>query len=68
MQVTGAILAVILTTLNLNNPDRHRVAAILNHTSMAFVMGSLVADVIKMSFGLDPAVPLSIFRSLDIKE
>jgi hypothetical protein len=44
----------MLTTLNINIPEKQRVAAILNHTVLGFVLVSMVANVIKMSFGLDP--------------
>jgi hypothetical protein len=41
-------------TININRPKKQRVAAILNHVAVGLVLGSMVADVVKMSFGLDP--------------
>jgi hypothetical protein len=43
-----------MTTININVPEKQHVAAVLNHTALGFVLVSMVADVIKMSFGLDP--------------
>jgi hypothetical protein len=54
VQVVSSSLALVLTTLNINLPEKQHVAAVLNHTALGFVLVSMVADVIKMSFGLDP--------------
>ncbi|XP_023710259.1 ninjurin-1 isoform X4 [Cryptotermes secundus] len=54
LQVASSSLALVLTTLNINLPEKQHVAAILNHTALGFVLVSMVSDVIKMSFGLDP--------------
>lgn len=57
----AAILAVILTRLNLHENDRHRrIANALTHVSMGLVFVALFCDVIKMNFGLDPAVPFDV--------
>jgi hypothetical protein len=53
-QVVSSTLALVLTTLNINIPERQHVAAILNHVALGFVLVSMVANVIKMSTGLDP--------------
>lgn len=58
-QCTAAILAIILTQFNLNENDRHRrIANTLTHVSLGLVFISLFCDIIKMNFGLDPAVPI----------
>ncbi|XP_065081787.1 ninjurin-2 isoform X4 [Ochlerotatus camptorhynchus] len=58
LQVSAALLAVILTLVNFHKGElQQRVANILNHFSLAFVVVALFCDVIKMNFGLDPAVP-----------
>nr|CAD7577930.1 unnamed protein product [Timema californicum] len=57
--VSAAILGVLLMTMNLNHPDKQYTSAVLNHCTLSCVMGSMVSDVIKMSFGLDAAVPLT---------
>lgn len=35
------------------------VANILNHVALAFVTGAMFCDVIKMNFGLDPAIAVN---------
>ncbi|XP_055614601.1 ninjurin-1-like, partial [Uranotaenia lowii] len=58
LQVSAAMLAVILTLVNFHKGELHqRVANILNHFSLGFVVVALFCDIIKMNFGLDPAVP-----------
>jgi hypothetical protein len=44
----------VLTILNINEPERQHVAAMLNHVALGFILVTMVAGVIKMSFGLDP--------------
>uniref|UniRef100_A0A182T0B6 Ninjurin-2 n=1 Tax=Anopheles maculatus TaxID=74869 RepID=A0A182T0B6_9DIPT len=57
-RVSAALLAVILTLVNLHGGEvQRKVANILNHFSLGFVVVALFCDVIKMNFGLDPAVP-----------
>ncbi|XP_049286643.1 ninjurin-2 isoform X3 [Anopheles funestus] len=58
LQVSAALLAVILTLVNLHGGEvQRKVANILNHFSLGFVVVALFCDVIKMNFGLDPAIP-----------
>ncbi|XP_040175506.1 ninjurin-2 isoform X5 [Anopheles arabiensis] len=58
LQVSAAMLAVILTLVNLHGGEvQRKVANILNHFSLGFVVVALFCDVIKMNFGLDPAIP-----------
>ncbi|KAJ9583416.1 hypothetical protein L9F63_022237, partial [Diploptera punctata] len=40
----SGILAIILSTLNINDPDKQLLAAKLNHAALGFVMGSMVSD------------------------
>ncbi|KXJ73587.1 hypothetical protein RP20_CCG015458 [Aedes albopictus] len=57
LQISAALLAVILTLVNFHKGElQQRVANILNHFSLAFVVTALFCDIIKMSFGLDPAI------------
>lgn len=57
-QVVAAMLAIILTRISLYNSARHRsIANALTHISLGLVFVALFCDVIKMNFGLDPAVP-----------
>lgn len=59
IQVVAGILAVILSLINLKNGEKQRnIANILNHVSLALVLMALSCDVIKMNFGLDPAIPI----------
>lgn len=60
MQVVAACLALILTRLSLSEDCRQRkVANVLTHISIGFIFVALFCDVIKMNFGLDPAVPVT---------
>lgn len=55
----AAFFAMLLSRLSLNESDRHRkIANALTHVSMGLVFVALFCDVIKMNFGLDPAVPI----------
>ncbi|KAJ8925804.1 hypothetical protein NQ315_009654 [Exocentrus adspersus] len=57
--VTAALLSVIVTILTTwDNEKVQTVANILNHISLAFVTGTLFSDIIKMNFGLEPAIAL----------
>ncbi|KFB36199.1 AGAP002124-PA-like protein [Anopheles sinensis] len=58
LRVSAALLAVILTLVNLHGGEvQRKVANILNHFSLGFVVVALFCDIIKMNFGLDPAIP-----------
>ncbi|XP_055642870.1 ninjurin-1 isoform X3 [Toxorhynchites rutilus septentrionalis] len=58
LQVSAAFLAVILTMVNFQKGEvQQRVANIMNHFSLGFVVVALFCDIIKMNFGLDPAIP-----------
>ncbi|CAH1998301.1 unnamed protein product [Acanthoscelides obtectus] len=58
LQGTAAFLALIVSILASRGDDNLTVVTwILHHISLAFVTGALFCDVIKMNFGLDPAVP-----------
>uniref|UniRef100_A0A1B0GJW6 Uncharacterized protein n=1 Tax=Lutzomyia longipalpis TaxID=7200 RepID=A0A1B0GJW6_LUTLO len=54
--VSAAIIAVVLITLN--GESHQKTAAVLNHIAMGFVLGAMFCDVVKMNFGLDPAIPI----------
>lgn len=60
-QALAGIMAVALTQLNLHESNRHRkLANTLTHISLSMVFIALFCDVIKMNFGLDPAVPIAL--------
>ncbi|KAJ6633839.1 Ninjurin-1 [Pseudolycoriella hygida] len=60
MQVTAAVLAFITSRLDLYKSARQRdIANLLTHVSMGLVFVSLFCDVVKMNFGLEPAIPFS---------
>ncbi|PSN51782.1 hypothetical protein C0J52_05275 [Blattella germanica] len=52
-QVVSGILMIVLGAMDINDPSKQLLAAKLNHTALGFIMGSMVSDVVKMSFGLD---------------
>ncbi|KMZ03934.1 ninjurin-2 isoform X6 [Drosophila sechellia] len=57
MQVAAGLLLVIQSLINMHNTkDRNRGFAI-NHFIDAFIFLSVFCDIMKMNFGLDPAVP-----------
>ncbi|XP_049826838.1 ninjurin-1 isoform X6 [Aethina tumida] len=59
LQVTAALLSLVVSLLtSLNRTKLETVALILQQISLAFVTGALFCDIIKMNFGLDPAVHL----------
>ncbi|XP_046673007.1 ninjurin-2-like isoform X3 [Homalodisca vitripennis] len=55
LQVVSASLETILSRLNLNKPESQKVAVYMNHALVGCIMLTLVVNVVKMSFGLDPA-------------
>lgn len=58
MQVTAAVLAFITSRLDLYESARQRtIANALTHISMGLVFVALFCDVVKMNFGLEPAIP-----------
>lgn len=57
IQVTAGVLSVILSLIDIDKNDWNRqIANTLNHTSVGLVVIALFCDVIKMNFGLDPAI------------
>lgn len=51
-------MAFIMSLINIDKGARQRrIANLLNHISLAFVLIALSCDIIKMNFGLDPAIP-----------
>lgn len=60
-QVTAALISVISAILMVNEGSKYcLIAAILNQISLGFVTGALFCDVIKMNFGLDPAIAVNV--------
>ncbi|XP_017779637.1 PREDICTED: ninjurin-2-like isoform X3 [Nicrophorus vespilloides] len=61
LQVTAALISVISAILMVNEGSKYcLIAAILNQISLGFVTGALFCDVIKMNFGLDPAIAVNV--------
>lgn len=57
MQVTAALLAVTMGILRIHEDvKQNKIVEITNHVALGFVTGALYCDVVKMNFGLDPAV------------
>lgn len=58
--MTAALLAVLMAVLRMHEDKKQElVANILNQVALAFVTGALFCEVIKMNFGLDPAVAVN---------
>lgn len=58
--MSAAILSVVVTAMRQYEGETlNQISWILNHLSIAFVTGALFCDVVKMSFGLDPAVAIN---------
>ncbi len=65
IQVTAAVLAFLTSRLDLYESSRQRsIANALTHISMGLVFVALFCDVVKMNFGLDPAVPFQSDRKV----
>lgn len=50
------VLSLLLTQFDIRKDDQDVVTEVLNHASLGFSLLAMVSDVIKMSFGLDPAL------------
>lgn len=57
LQVSAAFLSMTTQTLQ-HSDDKQRqfIGSVLNQVALGFVTGALFCDVIKMNFGLDPAL------------
>ncbi|XP_060528973.1 ninjurin-2-like isoform X6 [Cylas formicarius] len=65
LQVTAGLLSVMIAVLRTHQDESSKMLAwILNHISLAFVTGTLFCDVVKMNFGLDPAIASDVFYNL----
>lgn len=52
-------MALIVSILDLNHSNKHRrMATTFTHLSIGFVFVAVFCDIIKMNFGLDPAIPV----------
>ncbi|XP_026840325.1 ninjurin-1 isoform X3 [Drosophila persimilis] len=58
MQVAAGILLVIQSLISIHNSKDRSIGFTLNHFVDAFIFFSVFCDVMKMNFGLDPAIPL----------
>lgn len=56
-----AVLSLILTQFDIRKDDQDVVTEVLNHAALGFSLLAMVSDVIKMSFGLDPALSFKDF-------
>ncbi|XP_020811476.1 ninjurin-1 isoform X3 [Drosophila serrata] len=59
MQVAAGILLVIQSLISMHNPKDRRFGFTINHFVDAFIFLSVFCDIMKMNFGLDPAIPHS---------
>ncbi|XP_031329348.1 ninjurin-2 isoform X2 [Photinus pyralis] len=63
LQVSAALLSLVMATMTIQQSTKQNtVAEILNHVALGFVTGALFCDIIKMNFGLDPAVAVNITK------
>lgn len=61
------MISVILGLINFNASRFQQILAeVLNHIALGFVTISLFCDVIKMNFGLDPALGVLELRYLNL--
>lgn len=59
LQAAAGVLALIISFIDGEESDRHKkIADWLYHTSVGMMTGVIFCDVIKMTFGLDPAVSM----------
>ncbi|CAG4947796.1 unnamed protein product [Colias eurytheme] len=56
LQVSAGILALVISSLNADNYKQKKIANWLYHISVGLMTGVIFCDVIKMNFGLDPAL------------
>ncbi|XP_076269151.1 ninjurin-1-like isoform X1 [Rhynchophorus ferrugineus] len=60
LQVTGGLLSILVGVLKSYEQRKlDLIITILNQISLGFITGALFCDVIKMNFGLDPAVAVN---------
>lgn len=63
MQVTAALIALVVAILRTYEDEKINILVwILNSVSLGFVTCALFCDIIKMSFGLDPAIAINETR------
>ncbi|KAF5278794.1 hypothetical protein FQA39_LY18352 [Lamprigera yunnana] len=68
LQVTAAFLSILMAIFKMHeDPKLKLTAEILNHVALGFVTGTLFCDIIKMNFGLDPAVAVNMTNRTVIK-
>ncbi|XP_030749773.1 ninjurin-2 isoform X3 [Sitophilus oryzae] len=60
LQVTAGLLSVFIAVLRTYHQEKiNTLLTILNQISLGFVTGTLFCDIIKMNFGLDPALAVN---------
>lgn len=58
--MSAALLVITMAMLRIHEDQKQNaVASILNQVALAFVTGTLFCDVIRMNFGLDPAIAVN---------
>lgn len=63
------MLSIFVGFLKVRDDEQSEtVTGILNQISLAFVTGAMFCDIIKMNFGLDPAIPVNITTDSSRKE
>ncbi|XP_034127857.1 ninjurin-1 isoform X3 [Drosophila guanche] len=58
MQVAAGVLLIIQSLISIHNPKDRSIGFTINYFVDAFIFLSVFCDVMKMNFGLDPAIPL----------
>lgn len=61
LQVAVGVLSLLLTQFDIKKDDHEVVTDVLNQAALGFSLLGMVSDLIKMSFGLDPALSFKDF-------
>ncbi|XP_032596102.1 ninjurin-2 isoform X6 [Drosophila grimshawi] len=57
MQVLTGVILVAQTLVSIEKSRNREILFVINHFADAFIFLSVFCDVVKMNFGLDPAIP-----------
>ncbi|XP_045470222.1 ninjurin-1-like isoform X3 [Harmonia axyridis] len=70
LQVTGGVVALLVYVKmdHTRNHEYNKVAWILNHINLGLVTSAMFCDIIKMNFGLDPAITVLTINETSRKE
>ncbi|XP_064548339.1 ninjurin-A isoform X3 [Drosophila montana] len=60
MQVAAGVLLVVQSLVSIAKSQNRSILYTVNHFVDAFIFLSVFCDIIKMNFGLDPAIPFQV--------